>query len=449
KAQIDPLVTFWITLANYGLLRHFLKGPDWRMWTLGWFAAGLGTITKGVGVLALLMILPAVFALCRGWLPQTGTNDTRHGRLLRDCKFWLGPLAFVVALAIWLVPMATAALSHADPAYRAYLDDILFRQTVGRYAKSWDHPQPSWYYLQVMLTVWLPTVLALPWAIPAWRRRLRRWDARYLLPLVWWALIVMFFSIPHGKRDVYIMPALPMMCLALGPLLPGIVRQPWLKRLAVMFGAALVLVLLIGGIGLWIGAPGLEKRFIQGRDFHDGGRGIAALLIAVGAWGCAALLWHRTRRGVTGLLWMLGGLWVLFSVFGYPLINGSSSARTLMTEVGRRIGPDAELGLVAWKEQNLLMADRQATTFGFNVPSATQLWEGFDWLAHAPARRWLLVQESALSQCVNRDKAEMAGISNHRRWWLVTAAAVIPQCMPQRIETQNQGNGQDDDGEGR
>ena len=72
KAQIDPLVTFWITLANYGLLRHFLSTrhdpePDWRMWTLGWFAAGLGTITKGVGVLALVMLLPAMFATVRGW----------------------------------------------------------------------------------------------------------------------------------------------------------------------------------------------------------------------------------------------------------------------------------------------------------------------------------------------------------------------------------------------
>ena len=31
KAQIDPLAVFWITLANYGLLRHLLRGPDWRM----------------------------------------------------------------------------------------------------------------------------------------------------------------------------------------------------------------------------------------------------------------------------------------------------------------------------------------------------------------------------------------------------------------------------------
>ncbi|HMT37848.1 MAG TPA: glycosyltransferase family 39 protein, partial [Thermomonas sp.] len=67
KAQIDPLVVFWITLANYGLLRHVLRGPDWRMWALGWAAAGLGTISKGVGAIALLMLLPAAVASLRGW----------------------------------------------------------------------------------------------------------------------------------------------------------------------------------------------------------------------------------------------------------------------------------------------------------------------------------------------------------------------------------------------
>ncbi len=54
KAQIDPLVVFWITLANYGLLRHVLqvarnRGPDWPMWMLGWAAAGTGHDHQGRG----------------------------------------------------------------------------------------------------------------------------------------------------------------------------------------------------------------------------------------------------------------------------------------------------------------------------------------------------------------------------------------------------------------
>jgi 4-amino-4-deoxy-L-arabinose transferase-like glycosyltransferase len=436
KAQIDPLVTFFITLANYGLLRHMLLGPNWKLWTLGWFAAGLGTITKGVGGLALLMILPAAIASLMHW--------SRVRVHVRDPRFWIGPLAFVFAASLWLVPMVTAALSQDNPEYKAYLNDILFRQTAGRYAKSWDHPQPPYYHLVVMASAWLPTAFALIWALPAWRTRLRRRDARYLLPLAWWALIIVFFSIPSGKRDVYILPALPMMCLALGPLLPGIVRKIWAKRIAFCFAATLGVLLLGAGLAMWFGDPKFEAKLMSDRGFTDSGHALFALLMAMGAWMLASVSWHRVRNGVVGLLWAMGGIWVLYGLIAHPLLNPSSSARGLMESVGTRIGPDAELGLVAWKEQNLLMADRPAATFGFKATWTDQLSKAMRWQAQAPQQRWLLIQEPALSQCVDRTKAEFAGVSNRRRWWLVPAGAADVACMPQGVQTQNQADGQDD-----
>ena len=60
-AQIDGLVTFFITLGVYGFLRFLLLGGGWRWYYLGWFAAGLGVITKGVGILALFVLVPALF----------------------------------------------------------------------------------------------------------------------------------------------------------------------------------------------------------------------------------------------------------------------------------------------------------------------------------------------------------------------------------------------------
>ncbi|WP_159016977.1 ArnT family glycosyltransferase [Cognatiluteimonas profundi] len=421
KAQIDPLVTFWITLANYGLLRHFLSTrhdpePDWRMWTLGWFAAGLGTITKGVGVLALVMLVPALFATLRGW------RDIRAPLLA--WRVLLGPLAFLVAMALWLVPMLAVALSSADPAYHAYVDDILFHQTAGRYAKSWDHPQPHWYHLEVMLTAWLPTALALPWALPAWARRLRRRDARYLLPLAWWALVVLFFSIPSGKRDVYIMPALPMMCLALAPLLPGIVRRRSAQWLALVFGCALALATLATGIAMLSATPRFEQTLIVERGLslaqaHAG----AWLLIAIAAWSAGSLLWFGRRRSPQALATMLAGIWVLYGLVAYPLLTDSSSARGLMQQVGSHIPADAQLGLVAWKEQNLLMADRPAATFGFSAPWPQQMQRAVAWQRQAPQRRWLMVQDVALPPCVQRDQASPIGLANRRAWWLLPAAA--------------------------
>lgn len=421
KAQIDPLVTFWITLANYGLLRHFLLGPIPRMWWLGWLAAGLGVISKGVGAIALLMCLPALYALRRGWTPHALAP-------LRRWQAWCGPLAFLLAIAVWLVPMVIAASQHPDPAYRAYMDNILLRQTAGRYAGGWSHPQPPWYFLEVMLT-WAPAILALPWALPAWRRRLQRRDARYLLPLAWWALVLLFFSIPVGKRDVYILPALPMFCLALAPLLPGILRRAWPRRIAAGWAALFALATLGAGLAMLLGQPGFEQRLLEGRGLPADATGPAWLLVAVGAWACAGLLWFGLkRRPVAALLSGLTGLWVLFGLVGYPVLNDANSARGLMIEVGKRIGPDAELGLVAWREQHLLMADRHASDFGFRKPWGEQLQSGTAWLAAAPDRRWLLVEARALQPCIDRARSVLAGRSNRRDWWLVPHGAVVGTC---------------------
>lgn len=413
KAQIDPLVVFWITLANYGLLRHLLRGPDWRMWMLGWFAAGLGVITKGVGIVALLMLIPAGIASLRGWPVRV-----HAGR----AKFWLGPLAFFAAIGVWALPMILAALGNGSAEYRAYMDDILLRQTAKRYAASFDHHQPPWYFLEVMATMWLPTVLALFWAMPAWKRRLRRRDPRYLLPLAWWGLVLVFFTIPGGKRDMYILPALPMMALALAPLLPGLLRKPAARRLALGFSALLAGVLLAAGLAMWFGDPAFERRLVVERDLQDIAGAVAAAFVAIGAFGLASVsgFW---RRPAAALATTLAGLWVLVGLVVMPLLNDSSSARGLMREVGERIGPQAELGLIAWREQNLLMADRNAAEFGFKVDFDEQMRRGLAWQAHKPDARWLLVQDDALAACVDRGRAQFLGNANRRGWWLVPGAA--------------------------
>ena len=423
KAQIDPLVTFWITLGNYGLLRYFLATrhdpePQWRWWMLGWFAAGLGTITKGVGVIALLMVLPGMFAAWRGWHAARAP--------LRDWRTWSGPLSFLLAVSLWLVPMVLTVAASTDPAYHAYLDDILFKQTGKRYAQSWDHPQPAWYFLEVTLLMWLPAMLALPWALPAWWRRLRRRDARYLLPLAWWVLVLVFFSIPGGKRDVYVMPALPMACLALAPLLPGIVRKRSAQWLALGFSALLALLVLGAGIAMLVSDPHFETRLVAERGMEAPEvAGAAWMLVAIGTWGVGCLLWFGRRRAVAGVLALLTGLWVVFGIVGYPLLTDSSSAAALMRDAGQRIGPDAELGLVAWREQNLLMADRPAATFGFKAEPAGQMQRAIAWQRQAPASRWLLAQDVALLPCIDQALAEHLGGANRREWWLLPARATM------------------------
>lgn len=413
RAQIDATVTFFITLAMYGLLRHLLRGPDLRWLWIGFFAAGVGVITKGVGVIALLVFIPAAFART---VPVGAKNAL------------VGVACFVAAIALWAAPMMWFAYTGGDPAGREYADNILLRQTAQRYAAAWHHHQPPWYFLQVIATLWLPTALALPWALPAWWRRLRRRDPRYVLLLGWVLCVLAFFTLPSGKRDVYILPALPMFCLALAPLLPGLLRRRGVRVALFAFTALLAAGFAAGGGLALFGEPGFEARVEAGRGIDPASDALWRIVFGLGLAGLLALAWFRVRRALAGVLVLLSATWVAIGLFAYPQLDDSSSARGLMREVGAKIGPDAELALVAWKEQNLLQADRPARTFGFRRDDVDELRDAIAWLRAAPGRRWVLINGEAMGACIDRARAVPAGASNRREWWLFRADAVA--CEP-------------------
>ena len=87
QAQIDELVTFYITLGGYGFLRFLFAGGQWRWYYLGWFAAGLGIITKGVGILAALILIPAI------WTHWSQLKNASKASWLKGVA---GPLVIVI-----------------------------------------------------------------------------------------------------------------------------------------------------------------------------------------------------------------------------------------------------------------------------------------------------------------------------------------------------------------
>lgn len=419
RAQIDASVMLLITLSMYALLRHLLCGPRRDLLLLGCFAAGLGVITKGVGVIALLVAVPVLLGRALRW---PGINPTPFVLLLS------GALAFLFAIALWLVPMLVAVNQLGDPALRDYADNILLQQTARRYAESWHHHQPLWYFAGVIATMWLPAALALPWAVPAWWRRLKRRDPRYLLPLGWVLAVLVFFSIPSGKRDLYILPALPMFALALAPLLPGLLRRRGPRVAMLCFVLLLATIGLLGGGLALFGEPRYEVRLEAERGLDAASDGVWWLLSGIGASALALALWGRQKRALAAVLGSLAATWLWLCLAAYPLLDDTSSARQLMRTVARTIGPEAELGLVAWREQNLLQADRPAATFGFRRTPSQQMHAALAWQRARPQARWILTQEEAMGECVDAALAVPLTQSNRRDWWLFRAEAVRPSC---------------------
>lgn len=416
SAQLDALVTFWITLGLYGLLRHLLLGPAWGWYYLAWFAMGLGVITKGVGFLPVFLFLP--WLALRHYRPQPPVAPAAP----RWC-WCLGPLAMLAAISLWLLPMLLQVLLSDSSALAAYRDDILLRQTAGRYANSWHHIKPFWYYLtDVLPWAWLPLTLALPWLLPAWGRRLRQGEPTTWLLLGWIACVLLFFSISPGKRGVYMLPTTPALALAAAPLLPELLQRTGLQRLLqgfVWLFAALAAA--VAAFAFWI-RPGQAAAFAIKHGVEPHG-----LLLAAVALGLTAALLSRRGRGAAALALLLFGLWQLHGWWAYPLLNPSRSGSELMALVEEQLAPDQELGLVDWEEQFLLYLERPTYLFGFRRDVAAQQRDAIAWLRQAPNRRLMLAQRH-LAPCLLADHAQPLLFRHRRLWVLVGPEAIAPDC---------------------
>ncbi len=419
RAQIDMVLVAMMTASLWGLLKHLLRGPDRVALFFAGATAGLGTITKGVGFLPLLLLLPWAALRLRGKLPPPPGSRW---------QWLLLPAGFVAGAAVWLLPLGIALWQPHDPGLDAYVREILFRQTATRYVGAWHHVQPAWYYLQVILTLWLPGCLLLPRLVPGWARRLARNDARYGLLIGWALLALVFFSASPGKREVYILPMLPALCLAAAPLLPGLLRQRHARVVLAGFSALLGAAALVMAVAMATHAGWLQPK-LTGRDLDPAAvKAIAGWLAALGAVLLALVAaLGRRRPGRLTVLTMIA-IWTAYGFGFMPALDPSASASQVMQRVQQSIGPQGQLGLVDWREQNYLQARSRPVDFGFKQPWDVQWHRARAWVQALPGQRWILVTDKALGDCVDRGKVVAVGQANRNTWLLVPATALVPGC---------------------
>lgn len=419
-AQIDPTLCFLTTLSLYALLRHLVFGPDWRWWTLGGVAAGLGVITKGVGFLPLLVVLPYVALRYAG-----GTGLALIAA--RSARWWLVVVGFLAAVAVWLVPMLWAVHVRNDPALVAYRDEILLHQTVDRYASAWHHVRPWHYFIgNVIPGLWLPWSLLFFWLVRPWRQALRDRRADVLLPLAWVLLVVIFFSSSGGKRGVYVLPALPALAMAAAPYLPALYARATVARISALLGGALVLGAAILTVAALTDVP-LASRLLDLAGLESI-LPLAAFAVAGG------VLWLIcfVRRPILAWPTVLATLTVVFSYLITPSINGVRSGGDFTEQVMAHVPRDLELGLVEYKEQFLLHIDRPIVNFGHRRwrEWPAEAYDASAWLAQNPAGRALLVSDERLKPCFSSVQSrDLVGITSSERWWIVRGEPAA-ECVP-------------------
>ena len=408
-AQIDMTLCLLSTASLYGITRHLLQGPDWRCYAFGGVAAGLGVITKGTGFLPLLAVLPYLFLRARGFPVAPGATA--------GWRWSIAPLAGLAAIALWFVPMVLTATLSGDVGLAAYRDELLFKQTVTRYAAAWHHHEPWHYFLtQVIPVLWLPGIALLPWLVPHWVACWRARDARPWLLLCWVALVLLFFSASPGKRGVYILPALPAFSLAAAGVLWPVLERRGVRRvglaLSFLVGAGLLAAF------AWLGfvEPEHGARLLQ----RHGAASLLPLPVA-GSLIIAVTLLVRSGHGLLAwpatlvILCWIQGLWI------NPQLDASRSGRAFMQRVERQVPRSAELAFVGYREQFLLQATRPIVKYGHRR-SAEGRREAEDaalWL-NSRTGRWLLVDEGARRACFSGATAVPVGEAGRVAWSLVT-----------------------------
>ena len=142
---------------------------------------------------------------------------------------------------LWL---AAAALAGA-PA--SYFREILLSQNLSRAAGAYGHVRPFWYLAANFPIGFLPWTLVLPAAVPILRRRnptLLRQGA------LWVAFVVLFFSVPVSKRDVYILAAYPGAALIVAAAADALWEKAWYRNAVQAFLIALPVLLATAAFAL-------------------------------------------------------------------------------------------------------------------------------------------------------------------------------------------------------
>jgi 4-amino-4-deoxy-L-arabinose transferase-like glycosyltransferase len=410
-AQVDALLCLFTTLSIYGFARALLLGHSALWLALAWGAIGLGLMVKPTAWLAALVLVPILVASAHGWRQI-------HVKPLS----WL-IVAFYVPLAVLPTWVWLKLLEADHPVYRAAYLDYFFTRGFDFGVERWTRTL-SYFPLEVIPLFWLPLALALPWAAPAWWRRLKRRDGRYLALIGFVLLSILVASFLPNKRNVDVLFAVPVFALALAPLVPGLIRHQSMQR------SAWALTLVLAGLVFCVAVWGWLHRTTASEVLFGLKGGVKPwnFLGTVGLIGIIATLKLKSRRGLAGMAVFFCATWWLYGAWAYPLLEPQRSGAAMMERVGKILGEDSRLGLIAPREQIVLNADRKPKVFGFARALTRQRETALDWAA-GDRNAWVLLPRRAFDErCFLRREARHVGRLSRQNWYLLRGDLLDRAC---------------------
>ncbi|MBI2557662.1 MAG: glycosyltransferase family 39 protein [Planctomycetes bacterium] len=232
RVAFDVLLTFFVTMAILCFYKGYtarhgrslttpplsppceggeiggVKKQERRDYTLFYIFMALGVLTKGpVG-----FIIPFCIVL-------TYLILKKDIRVLKETRPWVGGVIFLFIVFTWVY--LASIYGGKEYAYQ-----ILFKQNVGRFASSFAHKRPFYYYFINFPVNFIPWSIFIPGiAIYLFSKEGRAKIQNILMPVIWFVVVFIFFSIVSGKRDIYVLPLYPAAALITAWFLNEFVEQ--------------------------------------------------------------------------------------------------------------------------------------------------------------------------------------------------------------------------------
>jgi 4-amino-4-deoxy-L-arabinose transferase-like glycosyltransferase len=266
-----------------GLTRNentpILPRTPWLALILFGFSLGLGVLAKGPA--AIILSGGAVFF----WALFT--------KRWRDALRLLHPAA-LASFCLTALPWYILCARRNPDFFRVFIIEHNFKRYL---TPEFQHVQPFWFYVPVLLVAFLPWTALFLWssargAIHLWRTRCTR-ESTWLL-ICWAGFCLIFFSISRSKLPGYVLPGLPAICLLMTRDMSRRLQQKrddvrWLSA-----GVALTLV------ALGVVADRLHDRIPFVTDIRPAPT-VGLLAVFVVFCGIAAGILGLRRRGVAAL----------------------------------------------------------------------------------------------------------------------------------------------------
>lgn len=375
RVAFDVVLTFFVMMSLICFLKGFSGESNDRQkhFLLFYVFLALAVLTKG----------PA------GFIPPFITvllylAVQKKLRFLSKMEMGKGFAIFCLIVFGWVVA-ASIKGGHG------YMNEILFKQNIGRFTDPWDHHKPFYYFFINFPLNFLPWTFFIPGAcIYAFSEKEKR--RGMLFPFLWFAAVFGFFTICSGKRHIYILPLFPAASLIIAWFLDSFIGSPMDKRfrwIGYLPGYTLYGILVILGIIL----PIYVLKHLPG-EFPPS----LAMAITVAAGAILAIALLYLKKPLHALLTTFLFTLLTFSLakeLVIPIINELKSSRSICQKAKGIMQPNDKLAIYGFFRPTYLYYT------GRNHIEIISDVSALNTLLASPNRVLLVIQEKQYMQVVD------------------------------------------------